>query len=282
MLNTRERHWQRYLKVTPTRARLLSQGDYLARSGIIHTREGDAPFLPGDYLALDTLGEYPISQKMIQLHYVRHSANADEAGFTLFLPVGPRYAIQLDEAFPTDQGLAGQPGDYLLRGQDGRSWPCARSKFEQEYRQLEEHLLYSIGYLNPNALDLLQARVDSGAIIVDIRLLAGSRYRPDFSGKRLRERFGSAYLRAMELGNKNYNRSGAPIVFVNPEKGIARLLTLLEQYDVCLLCRCQRFSTCHSAMVVAELLHVRPGILFTRLGEQDAGKKTEEVNYAIR
>lgn len=129
------------------------------------------------------------------------------------------------------------------------------------------HSLFSVGYLNPGALDLLQERIDQGAVILDIRLLAGSRYRPDFSGKRLRERFGAAYLRAMELGNKNYNRPGAPIVLVNPEKGIAHLLTLLEQSDVCLLCRCQQFALCHTATVVAEVQRINPDIHVTRLGE---------------
>lgn len=135
--------------------------------------------------------------------------------------------------------------------------------------------LYSVGYLNPGALDLLQERIDQGAVILDIRLLAGSRYRPDFSGKRLRERFGTAYLRAMELGNKNYNRPGAPIVLVHPEKGIARLLTLLKQSDVCLLCRCQQFTLCHSATVVAEAQRINPDIQVTRLGEQ----KREDLRH---
>lgn len=46
------------------------------------------------------------------------------------------------------------------------------------------HTLYSVGYLNPRTLDLLQERVDQGAIILDIRRVAASRWRPEFSGKR--------------------------------------------------------------------------------------------------
>lgn len=135
------------------------------------------------------------------------------------------------------------------------------------------HNLYSVGYLNPKALEILQERIDQGAVILDIRLLAGSRYRPDFSGKRLRERFGAAYLRAMELGNKNYNRPGAPIVLVNPQKGIARLLTLLEQSDVCLLCRCQQLARCHTATVVNEAQRINPSIRVTKLGEHLAERE---------
>jgi len=132
------------------------------------------------------------------------------------------------------------------------------------------HDLYSVGYLNPGALDLLQERVDRGAIVVDIRLVAGSRYRPQFSAKRLRERFGEAYLRAPELGNVNYNQAGAPIVLLNPTQGIPRLLDLLEHTDICLLCKCQQFATCHSALVVAEVQRACPSIVFARLGEEIA------------
>src|SRR5579872_6572145 len=102
------------------------------------------------------------------------------------------------------------------------------------------HDLASVGYLNSGALDLLQAEVDQGAIIIDIRRVAASRYRPAFPGKRLRERFGVLYQRLPEQDNENYNQTGTPIVLRNPTSGIVRLLALLEQQDVCLLCRCQR------------------------------------------
>ena len=130
------------------------------------------------------------------------------------------------------------------------------------------HNLFSVGYLNSDALDQLLQLVNQGAAILDIRKIAGSRYRPDFSGMRLRERFGTAYLRAPELGNVNYNRPGAPIILANPDLGIPRLLTLLEQQDICLLCRCQQFAACHSAVVVAKIQRVYPGIPFLRIGEE--------------
>lgn len=131
------------------------------------------------------------------------------------------------------------------------------------------HTLYSVGYLNPGALDLLQERVDQGAVILDIRLVAGSRYRPDFSGKRLRERFGVAYQRSSDLGNENYNQLGAPIILRNPERGIPCLLMLLEQSDVCVLCRCQQLAHCHTALVVAEMQRAYPAIQVMRLGEEN-------------
>lgn len=266
MLSTTELDWKRYLKMTPTRARQISQADFEQQWGIFQTREGQAILFPGDYLAIDNLGEYPIRWATIRDQYVQQST--DEDGYTLFLPIEPRNAIQLHEAFTTERGLTGQPGDYLLRGQDGRTWPCARSKFEREYQLLAENVIYSVGYLNPNALDLLQTRVKSGAIIVDIRLVAASGSRPDFSGKRLRERFGTAYHRCRNLGNDNYNQPDGPISLHNPEVGIPELLSLLEQHDVCLLCRCQQYKHCHTAAVVAEIQRTYPDIQIIRIGEE--------------
>jgi hypothetical protein len=130
------------------------------------------------------------------------------------------------------------------------------------------HDLYSVGYLNPGALDLLQERVNQGAIIVDIRQVAGSRYRPVYSGKRLRERFGARYQRIRELGNEHYNQPGAPILLRDSQRGIAQLLALLEQRDACLLCRCKRLAICHTTVVLKEALRVCPAIRFFRIGEE--------------
>lgn len=144
------------------------------------------------------------------------------------------------------------------------------------------HRLYSVGYLNPGTLDLLQERVNQGAVILDIRLVAASRYRPEFSGKRLHARFGAAYQRLPELGNENYNQPGAPIRLHNPEQGIPQLLTLLEQYDVCLLCRCQQIAGCHTTMVVDSLQHVQPDLQVIRLGEQIAAAAGQTKCLSIR
>ncbi|MGH2506893.1 MAG: DUF488 family protein [Ktedonobacteraceae bacterium] len=130
------------------------------------------------------------------------------------------------------------------------------------------HTIYSIGYLNPDSLTLLQERVALGSLILDIRLVAASRWRPEFSGKRLRERFGSAYQRIRDLGNNNYNRPDEPIVLHSPEWGLFQLFTLLEQQDLCLLCRCQQLAQCHTAVVLAEVLRRDPAIPVIRLGEE--------------
>ena len=125
--------WQRCEKLTPTYARQLTQADYEARQGIIETREGPAPFTTGDYLAVDDQGEYPIQQATIEHCYVR-IAPPDAQGFARYRSAEPREALQQSHPFTTDRGVTGQAGDYLMRGRDGRTWPCARAKFEHEYR----------------------------------------------------------------------------------------------------------------------------------------------------
>lgn len=125
--------WQRCEKLTPTRARPLIQADHEACGGIIVTREGLAPFVVGDYLAVDAQGEYPIQKATIEQRYVQ-IAPPDETGFALYRLTERREARQQFRAFPTDRGVAGLAGDYLMRGSDGRTWPCAKTKFEREYR----------------------------------------------------------------------------------------------------------------------------------------------------
>jgi hypothetical protein len=132
--------------------------------------------------------------------------------------------------------------------------------------------LYSVGYLNPGALDLLQTQVDKGSLIVDIRKVATSRFRPEFSAKRLYERFGTAYRQIRDLGNDHYNQPGALIRLHEPERGIPTLLSLLEQQDCCLLCCCRTMSTCQTAVVVEHLRQACPDVQVQRLGEQPSLK----------
>jgi len=135
------------------------------------------------------------------------------------------------------------------------------------------HDLYSVGYLNPGALDLLQAHIQQAAMVVAIRLVAGSRYRPEFSAKRLRERFGTSYQRIRSLSKENYNQPDALIMLRDPGQGIPQLLALLAQQDVCLLCPCRQLARCHTAVVLAELRRICPNVQLLCLGEQHTGEE---------
>lgn len=137
------------------------------------------------------------------------------------------------------------------------------------------HKLYSIGYLNPGSLEQIQQLVNQGALLVDIRFSARSYYRPWFTAKRLRSRFKTAYTRLRDLGNKNYANPNADIVLLNPALGIPQLLTLLEQQDVCLLCRCKKLAKCHTTVVLEAIQQSCPEAQLIRLGEEE-----EDLRYA--
>jgi len=127
------------------------------------------------------------------------------------------------------------------------------------------HKLYSLGYLTPGSQARLQELVKAGCIILDVRKRAGSRYRPEFSCKRLTARYGEAYQRCKALGNENYQIPGALHKLTNPEFGIRELVARLLSHDVVLLCKCSAFESCHSSSIVALLQVSCPDIKVVRL-----------------
>jgi len=127
--------WQSCEKIMPIRVRQLRQADYEACGGVIETHEGPAPFVVGDYLADDALGAYPIRRTAIEQHYSQVTL-PDEQGWAWYRSREHREARRMFRCFPTTCGVSGQAGDYHVRGSDGQTWPCAKEKFEQEYRLL--------------------------------------------------------------------------------------------------------------------------------------------------
>jgi hypothetical protein len=119
-----------YKRTAPTRARKLTEADHTLYHGSIATLEGPQPFLPGDYLATDAKGEWPIKQTTIEKHY-RQVAAEDHEGFALYMQVRTRLAALMPEPF-TIRGLQGKAGDYLVLGEYG-GWPVDRELFEQTY-----------------------------------------------------------------------------------------------------------------------------------------------------
>jgi hypothetical protein len=136
IMSTEQEHPHKYYrKITPTVARVLTELDYQIYQGIIQTREGPKVFLPGDYLAKDGLGCWPIPIETMRAHYERVGA-ADKEGYVTFRSGEVREAVQMPSSF-TINGLTGQPGDYLVFGH-GSAWPVERSQFERSYAPLEE------------------------------------------------------------------------------------------------------------------------------------------------
>src|SRR5713226_2677700 len=109
-----------YRHIAPTRARKLTEADYTLRKGIIETLEGPQPFSPGDYIARDAKGEWPIKQETLGKKYIQ-VAPEDEEGFTGYMRLRPRLAAQMPVSF-TIEGMHGKVGDYLVLGGEG-GWP---------------------------------------------------------------------------------------------------------------------------------------------------------------
>ncbi|RAQ97771.1 hypothetical protein [Thermogemmatispora tikiterensis] len=122
--------FRRYRKVAPTRARVLTEQDYQERGGLIQAPEGLLRFSPGDYLARDAKGEWPIWRRTLERRY-RQLTPADEEGFALYQRTDTVWAAALPEAFVID-GMQGKAGDYLVISEEG-SWPVDREIFEQTY-----------------------------------------------------------------------------------------------------------------------------------------------------
>jgi hypothetical protein len=123
-----------YRKKAPTLARILTELDYDERGGQIQTNEGARGFLPGDYLAKDAKGEWPIPRTRMLLDYLRAGKpNAD--GFVAFRSRHLRKAMQMSGDFVVN-GLTGKAGDYLV--QEGiMQWPVDREIFESTYEQVD-------------------------------------------------------------------------------------------------------------------------------------------------
>lgn len=127
--------FQRYRKVAPTSARLLTEKDYEERKGLVYAPEGILRFRPGDYLAQDAKGEWVIRQETMKQRYTQVSA-ADEHGFARYLRTDTCLAASLPETFTID-GMQGKPGDYLVIN-EGAGWPVDRELFEQTYQLCED------------------------------------------------------------------------------------------------------------------------------------------------
>ena len=111
--------FKKYKKVARTLARELTPEDYEERQGLIHAPEGILKFTPGDYVAKDAKGEWPIRQATMRDRYVQ-VAPEDEDGFAQYLRTDVSFAAQMPEPFTID-GMRGEAGDYLVVN-EGAGW----------------------------------------------------------------------------------------------------------------------------------------------------------------
>jgi hypothetical protein len=113
--------------------------------------------------------------------------------------------------------------------------------------------VYTYGYIGTKP-ETLKAHVERlGAMLVDIRYAPYSRA-PQWCKDALKALVGEAnYLWVGQFGNVNH-QVGGKIVLSAPEHGLERLLPILEQRPVILLCACRDWRTCHRTHA-AEYIH---------------------------
>lgn len=119
---------KKYKKMSTILARQLTQQDYEERKGVITTQEGPVSFKPGDYLAQDRKGEWPIKQEKMRLNYKL-------VGDGQYQSLEVREARQMEEEFRVN-GLQGKAGDFLVS--DGSSmWVVDQELFYETYQEVE-------------------------------------------------------------------------------------------------------------------------------------------------
>lgn len=113
--------------------------------------------------------------------------------------------------------------------------------------------LYTVGYLAGWDGEQLASWIERiGGTLLDIRTSPTSSH-PHWRGRALQRRLRDRYQHVPELGNRNYNRPGAPIALIAPERAIALVTDVLHRGPAVLLCACPRYQRCHRS-VAAEFL----------------------------
>lgn len=114
------------------------------------------------------------------------------------------------------------------------------------------HTLYTLGYTGLKPEELLKAVEHYDATLVDVRISPYSRH-PQWSGLNLSRQLGQQYIHIRALGNLNYKQPELGIKLVDPDEGCFRLVQLLKQRSVILLCACPDHHTCHRSTAAAEM-----------------------------
>ena len=131
--------------------------------------------------------------------------------------------------------------------------------------------LFTIGYSKRSVDEVVRMLREHGVpALVDVRMWASSRFKPEFSKNRLAaalEASGIAYVYLRALGNAG-KFSGAGRVVINaPENGFPELATLLERHgSVAIMCLERDARECHRMDVAVEMARRLPDLEVTHLG----------------
>lgn len=131
--------------------------------------------------------------------------------------------------------------------------------------------LFTIGYSKRSIGEFIgMLREHSVPVLADVRLWAGSRFKPEFSKNRLTvalEEAGIAYVHLKALGNEGKFTGAGRVVLHDPEEGFATLTGLLERNEsVAVMCLERNVNECHRMDVAVEMARRIPGLEVTHLG----------------
>jgi uncharacterized protein (DUF488 family) len=131
--------------------------------------------------------------------------------------------------------------------------------------------LFTIGY-SRRSLDEVVGMLREYEIpaLVDVRMWANSRFKPEFSKNWLAaglEASGIAYVYLRALGNAGKFSGAGRVVIHNPEEGFPELITLLERHgSVAIMCLERDARECHRMDVAVEMARLLPELEVTHLG----------------
>ena len=131
--------------------------------------------------------------------------------------------------------------------------------------------LFTIGYSRRSLDEFIgMLRERDVPVLADIRLWAGSRFKPEFSKNRLAAALGESgigYTHLKSLGNEGKFTGAGKVVLHDPEAGFAALAELLESKgSVAIMCLERDVRECHRMDVAVEMAKRLPELEVTHLG----------------
>ena len=135
--------------------------------------------------------------------------------------------------------------------------------------------LFTIGYSRRSLDEFIgMLREHNIPLLVDVRMWASSRFKPEFSKNRLAaalEASGIAYVYLRALGNEGKFTGAGRVVIHKPDEGFPELAALLERYgSVAIMCLERDPRECHRMNVAVEMARRLPDLEVRHLGMPEA------------
>ena len=114
--------------------------------------------------------------------------------------------------------------------------------------------IYTLGYSGWRIEDVEAVLERLGAILVDVRMVARTRWAPIWNATALGARLGDRYVWLREFGNRNYKGTFEQIEIADFPAGQKRLRELTATgKSVVLMCGCRDVNVCHRKVVAERL-----------------------------